>query len=161
LRPAEDAALQPAPPGTDNARDVTLEQLQSHTPGLPDVMLPPRGYQTECAIPRLLADPSRVWTIQELLQQAAHLPPFARPGARFCYSDTGYFLLIRIIEEATGVGFAEQLRAGIFEPAGMTDSAEWVGAGADRLDTLATTLAPFWLDTRGSEVRTGDVRRAF
>lgn len=161
LLPDEDLAPLPAAPGIDNARHVTVEHLLTHTAGLPDVMLPPRGHETECAIPRLLADPSRVWTIQEFLQQAAHLPPFARPGARFCYSDTGYFLLIRIIEEATGVGFAEQLRAGIFEPAGMTDSAEWVGAGADRLDTLATTLAPFWLDTRGSEVRTGDVRRAF
>lgn len=166
LLPGADLAPLPAAPGIDNARDVTVEHLLSHTSGLPDVMLPPRGYETDCAIPRLLDDPSRVWTIPEFLQEAEHLPPIARPGERFLYSDTAYFLLIRVIEEARGGGFAEQLRARILEPAGMADSAEWIGADADRLDALAPTLAPFWLDARGDEMPggdegTGDVRRSF
>lgn len=160
LLPGEDLAPLPAAPGIENARDVTVEHLLSHTSGLPDVMLPPRGYDTECAIPKLSATPSRVWTIAEFLQQAAHLPPIARPGERFLYSDTGYFLLMRIIEEVGGAGFAEQLRARIFEPAGMTDSARWIGADADSLAALVPTLAPFWLDPH-DPVCGGDVSGVF
>ena len=156
----EDLAPLPTAPGIENARDVTVEHLLSHTSGLPDVMLPPRGYDTECAIPKLAAAPSRVWTIAEFLQQAAHLPPIARPGERFLYSDTGYFLLIRIIEEVGGSDFAEQLGARIFEPAGMTDSARWIGTDADGIAALAPALAPFWLDASGP-VCGGDVSGVF
>lgn len=146
LLPAEDLAPLPAAPGVDNARDVTVQHLLSHTSGLADVMLPPRGHATSCAIPRLLDDPLHVWTIPEFLQQAAHLPPFARPGERFLYSDTAYFLLIRIIEEARGGSIDQQLRTRVFEPAGMADTAEWAATDTERLDALSPRLAPIWLD---------------
>lgn len=146
LLPAEDLEPLPAAPGIDNARDVTVEHLLSHTSGLPDVLLPPRGYTTTCSIKNLLTDPNHVWTITEFLQQARHLPPFARPGERFLYSDTAYFLLIRIIEEARGGGFGDQLRTSIFEPAGMDDTAEWTNADSGRLEEFVPKLAPFWLD---------------
>ncbi|MGI6879946.1 serine hydrolase domain-containing protein [Microbacterium sp. gxy059] len=144
LLPADDLAPLPATPGVDNARDVTVQQLLSHTSGLPDVLLPPRGHDTTCSIPNLLADPGHLWSIAEFLQQARHLPPFAIPGERFLYGDTAYFLLIRIIEEARGSGIDQQLRTRIFDPAGMADTAEWVGADAERLDDLFPRLAPFW-----------------
>lgn len=151
LLPAGDLAPLPAAPGVDNARDVTVQHLLSHTSGLPDVMLPPRGHHTDCSIENLAANPRRVWTIAEFLEQAEDLPPVARPGERFLYSDTAYFLLIRIVEEARGGSFAEQLRARIFEPAGMAHSAEWVDADEGELDRLAPKLAPFWLDGAGSD----------
>lgn len=156
LLPAADLAPLPAAAGVNNGRDVTVQHLLSHTSGLPDVMLPPRGYHTECSIPNLVADPGRVWTVQEFLAQAEQLPPFAKPGERFLYSDTAYFLLIRIIEEAHSGRFAEQLATRIFEPAGMADSLEWVAADDEQLDHLASKLAPFWLGKTGA-----DVRRAF
>lgn len=153
LLPAADLDHLPAAAGVDNARDVTVDQLLSHTSGLPDVMLPPRGHSTSCSITNLQADPSRVWTIAEFLQQAEHLPPVGRPGERFRYSDTAYFLLIRIIEEARGGGFAEQLRTRIFDPTGMADSAEWVDVDAARLAALVPKLAPFWLGSSGTDDR--------
>ncbi|WP_293696422.1 serine hydrolase [uncultured Agrococcus sp.] len=145
LLPSEDLAPLPAKEGVDNARDVTVQHLLSHTSGLPDVMLPPRGYNTACSIKEIQQDPERVWTIPEYLQQAERLPPFARPGERFLYSDTAYFLLIRIIEEAHGSGYGELLGSRIFEPAGMTDSIEWVNADGAALSRLVPSLAPFWL----------------
>ncbi|MGB4777392.1 serine hydrolase domain-containing protein [Microbacterium sp.] len=146
LLPADDLASLPAAPGIDNARDVTVQHLLSHTSGLPDVMLPPRGHSTTCSIPNLLTDPGHEWTIPEFLEQARHLPPFARPGERFRYSDTAYFLLLRIIEEARGGRIDDQLRTRVFEPAGMSDTAEWAGAGPERLAALVPRLAPIWLD---------------
>lgn len=156
LLPAADLDHLPAAPGVDNGRDVTVQHLLSHTSGLPDVLLPPRGHSTSCSIRNLQANPGRVWTIPEFLQQAGQLPPFARPGERFRYGDTAYFLLIRIVEEARGGGFGEQLRDRIFAQAGMTDTAEWVDADTERLDRLVPELAPFWLGGPGS-----DDRRAF
>lgn len=145
LLPSEDLEPLPAAPGVVNARDVTVEHLLSHTSGLPDVMLPPRGHRTTCSIDTLLADPSHVWSIPEFLGQARHLPPFARPGERFLYGDTAYFLLIRIIEEARGGRIDQQLRAGVFEPAGMADTARWAGAEGRDLQALLPRLAPIWL----------------
>lgn len=154
LLPAEELSALPAAPGIDSGRDITVQHLLSHTSGLPDVMLPPRGYRTTCSIENLGVDPSTRWTIPEFLQQAKHLPPFARPGERFRYSDTAYFLLMRIIEEARGGPFAEQARDRIFHPAGMADTAEWVDADVDRLETLLPKLAPFWISGSGDNART-------
>lgn len=151
LLTADDLAPLPAAPGVDNARDVTVEHLLSHTLGLPDVMLPPRGYSTACSIPNLRSNPDRVWTIPEFLSQAAHLPPFAPPGQRFLYSDTAYFLLIRIIEEARGEDFGKVLRSRILEPVGMEQTAEWAGADTEQLKQLVPKLAPFWLNKPGED----------
>lgn len=153
LLPASDLTSLPAAEGVDTARDITVQHLLSHTSGLPDVMLPPRGYDTECSIPNLLVDPHRLWTLQEFLAQAEHLPPFAKPGTRFLYSDTAYFLLIRIIEEAGSDGFAELLRRQVFEPAEMADSAKWISADDQRLSHLVEDLAPFWLAPHNSDYR--------
>lgn len=156
LLPQAELAPLPAAAGIETGRDVTVLHLLSHTSGLPDVMLPPRGHETECSIAAIQQNPERVWTIPDFLGQAEHLPPFARPGERFLYSDTGYLLLIRIIEEARGTAFGEQLRSRIFEPSGMRDSSMWVNAGSAKLDELVPKLAPFWL-TRSNR----DDRRAF
>lgn len=153
LLPEADLSPLPAADGVDNARDVTVQHLLSHTSGLPDVLLPPRGYQTECSITELGRKPERVWTIPEMLLQAEHLPPFARPGERFRYSDTAYFLLIRIIEETRGTDFGEQLRTRIFSPSGMNDSTDWVNADGEKLATLVPRLAPFWIGKPGRDDR--------
>lgn len=145
LLPARDIRSLPAAAGVDNARHVTIDHLLSHTSGLPDVMLPPRGHDTTCSIANLSARPRHTWTLDELLEQAGHLPPSARPGERFLYSDTGYFLLIRIIEESSGTDFVSRLRTRILEPAGMADTAAWVGADASEVDRLSRRLDPFWL----------------
>lgn len=42
-----------------------------------------------------------------------------QPGSAYAYSNTGYFLLARIVEKASGQGFAEFAKARIFDPLGM------------------------------------------
>jgi len=45
-----------------------------------------------------------------------------RPGERFQYSNTGYFLLANIVSRVTGKPFAEWMRDNVFLPLGMTDT---------------------------------------
>lgn len=151
LLPAAEIALLPTVDGVDAGRDITIEHLLSHTAGLPDVMLPPRGHRSACSIAQIQAAPERVWTTPEMLDQVEHLPALARPGERFRYGDTAYLLLIRILEEARGESFGTLLRERIFVPSGMAASAEWASSDPGSLPSLARRLAPFWLDrsTRG------------
>jgi len=55
--------------------------------------------------------------VVELLarQESLNFPP----GSRFLYSNSGYLLLSRIIEEATGKTLREQARRLLFDPLGM------------------------------------------
>jgi len=45
-----------------------------------------------------------------------------KPGESFQYSNTGYFLLARIVERVTGQSFPQWTREQIFEPLGMSDT---------------------------------------
>ncbi|MDO5671785.1 MAG: serine hydrolase domain-containing protein [Actinomycetaceae bacterium] len=153
LLPADDLALIPQAPGTHVARDLTVQHLLSHTSGLPDVIFPPRGYQTKCSLNLMQSAPKHPWKISELLREVEHLPALSKPGERFAYGDTNYLLLMRILEEARGQDFGRQLRARIFEPCEMTESARWVHAQPDTLDELANKLAEIWLFKPGRDDR--------
>ena len=93
------------------ARAVTVRQLLNHTSGLPDYEDFVPDSQTaqvhDADIPRLIA--------------GAAVPKFA-PGTKYDYSNTGYGLLALIVEDASGMRFADFLRARIFAPLGMTNT---------------------------------------
>ncbi|MDO5662284.1 MAG: serine hydrolase domain-containing protein [Brachybacterium sp.] len=46
-----------------------------------------------------------------------------RPGTGFEYSNTGYVMLGRVIDEVSGVGYDQYIRESFLEPLGMTDTA--------------------------------------
>ena len=72
----------------------------------------------------VLAEPDRFWTPADLLDFSRRRQrPVGRPGERFAYSDTGYILLGRVLEQATGRAFHELLHERILTPLGMRDSA--------------------------------------
>lgn len=52
-------------------------------------------------------------------QDVARDEPIAEPGALWCYSNTGWSLLGRAIEVATGMVWEDAMRARLFEPLGM------------------------------------------
>jgi CubicO group peptidase (beta-lactamase class C family) len=103
------ATVLPLPELPDYARTVTVRQLLNHTSGLPDYEDFVPDSQTaqvhDADIPRLIA--------------GAPAPKFA-PGTRYDYSNTGYVLLALIVERASGMRFADFLRARIFAPLRMT-----------------------------------------
>ena len=108
--------------GRDHAAAVTTRHLLTHTSGAADYF----GGKVTGGMrfgELLVREPGRLWTPADLLAFSRdHQRPVAEPGRRFSYSDTGYVLLGRVIEEAGGATLGAQLHEGIFAPAGMPDS---------------------------------------
>lgn len=108
--------------GVDHAREVTVEHLLTHTSGAPDWLLDrtrgaPRFGQ------RMAGDLDRFWTPADLIDHSRRYQrPVGRPGDRFRYSDTGFVLLARIVEEVGGSGLGAQLHDRIFAPVEMTSA---------------------------------------
>jgi CubicO group peptidase (beta-lactamase class C family) len=90
-----------APPAT---RRLTLEQLLSHTSGLP--YFPQRSFfETR---PR-----------DSVMREMLELPLEFSPGSKYSYSNCGYALLAGVIERASGQRFEEYVKGRIFERAGL------------------------------------------
>ena len=118
---------------------ATVEQLLGHTTGVADYFGDPVTRGTRF-VPQVLAWPDRFWNPAELLAFSRELQrPVEAPGERFHYSDTGYVLLGRILEQVTGQPFDQLVRTRILDPLGMTGSASWLReSGPER-------IAPLWL----------------
>ncbi|HEY0116792.1 MAG TPA: serine hydrolase domain-containing protein [Allosphingosinicella sp.] len=102
LTPALDAILRADGYATDR---ITVRHLLSHSGGLYDHGGDPRYIEA------VLADPSHVWTREELVRLATtYADPPSAPGTEFRYSDTGYILLGDIIERITGKNLAAAVR---------------------------------------------------
>lgn len=87
---------------------ITVEHLLQHRSGLLDYepLVPDDA-------PRQVLDAD----VLELMRQqsAGYFPP----GTEYRYSNSGYAVLARIVEEASDASFADFLRTRIFEPSGM------------------------------------------
>jgi D-alanyl-D-alanine carboxypeptidase len=109
--------------GTDVAGGATVHHLLTHTAGVADYF---EGKVTSGRkmLDLVVSEPDHFWTPAELLDFTRERQrPVGRPGERFLYTDTGYVLLGRILEAATGRAFHELLHERIFTPLGMDDSA--------------------------------------
>ncbi|HSM05899.1 MAG TPA: alpha/beta fold hydrolase, partial [Longimicrobiales bacterium] len=93
-------------------RTVTLRNLLNHTSGIPGYteMTAYRGLQWR-SLPR-----------DSLLTLVSGQPFEFEPGTAMSYSNTGYFLLGRVIEAVTGLSYAEVLERNLFGPLGMDRS---------------------------------------
>ncbi|WP_438854631.1 serine hydrolase domain-containing protein [Agromyces sp. M3QZ16-3] len=108
---------------TDAAGGATVDHLLSHTSGVADYFDGP--VTTGARLRDLVtAEPDRFWSPADLLAFSRERQrPVGRPGDRFRYSDTGFVLLGRIVEESTGRAFHDVLQKRVFRPARMLDSA--------------------------------------
>ena len=123
--------------------DVTVEQLLTHTSGVPD-------YFDES----VMEDYDELWIdfpCYKIRKSADLLPlfidkPMMYPrGERFQYNNTGFVLLGLIIEKAAGMMFDEYLQTALFDPCGMR------GTGYFETDRLPGNCANayMWDKTRG------------
>ena len=95
-----------------NGERITIEQMLSHTSGLPDYYSLPeyamRKYQ-------------RV-TLPDLIAWVKTKPLDFLPGSKSSYSNTGYAFLAYIIEQVSGKSYERFLADEILKPAGLNDT---------------------------------------
>jgi CubicO group peptidase (beta-lactamase class C family) len=99
-------------PDFPRGKDITLDNLLTHTSGIPDINDLP-DYDTFSQNPHRLS---------EIIATFANLPLEFEPGTKYSYSNSNYNLLAFILERVTRQMYPEILRRSIFQPAGMTSS---------------------------------------
>jgi len=113
---------------------VTVQQLLTHTSGIPD-------YE-EIASYDVYG--SRL-TPEDVIQIAHSRPMDFDPGTGFHYSNTGYFLLSRIVEQVEGHPLGEVLDTRIFGPLGMRQTRM-----ADPEAIVPNRASGYWADKTGT-----------
>ena len=125
---------------------VTVEQLLTHTSGVPD-------YFDES----VMDEYEELWTDlpnyrirhnRDLLPLFIDKPMMYPKGARFQYNNSGYVLLAMILEGVTGLAFDACLKEQVFDPCGMADT------GYFELDRLPARCASNYIFCES----TGDYR---
>lgn len=93
-------------------RAITIEQLLTHTSGLPNVV----DRDDFEALARQDYSPAK------LIELTKDMPLHFEPGISYRYSDTGYFVLGAIIERVSGMSYQDYLEKKLFRPLGMQDT---------------------------------------
>ena len=115
---------------TPGLRGVTLEQLLSHTSGIPS---------DNQALEKLLAkslsqdgnlDEMRWWLIRQWSKQ----PLAAKPGARFAYANMNYVLAGAMLERRSGKTWDELITERIFTPLGLETAGLGTPSSLGRID---------------------------
>ncbi|HXG07488.1 MAG TPA: serine hydrolase domain-containing protein, partial [Nitrososphaera sp.] len=93
-----------------NADRITIHHLLTHTSGLSNYMTHP-DYQNVR---------SRLRSLSDVMKLVSDMPlAFSSPGERFEYSNSGYIVLGRIIEQVTGKDYVTYVREKLWQPLGM------------------------------------------
>ena len=119
--------------------NITIRQLLNHTSGIYEILSHPNHYDS------LMADMSRIWTPEELIDRFIS-PPAFQPGTSWAYCNTNYFLLSMIIKEATGNEFYAELRNRFFDALTLNSF------GIPAFENLNGPVAHCWLDLNGDGV---------
>lgn len=90
---------------------VTIRQMLQHTSGVPD-FAPDPGYMAAYA-------PGYAHKTREHLKILTGFPSFFEPGTAGRYSNIGYQVCALIMENISGLSYADYMRKEVFEPLGM------------------------------------------
>jgi D-alanyl-D-alanine carboxypeptidase len=147
-------------PNRDLATKVTVAHLLSHTGGAGNIFGP--DFDKQKAALRSTKDYVGLY--------GTRAPEFA-PGSRQAYSNYGFILLGRIVEEVSGLGYDEYIQRNIFAPVGMASTGNrsesemlpgravsYMGSGA-KLKTAADTLPLNGTAAGGGYATIGDFNR--
>jgi CubicO group peptidase (beta-lactamase class C family) len=116
-----------------DVKTVTLEQLLSHTSGIPsDNDGHEKLLQQSFAQERKNLDELRYWVIGELIRQ----PLQSKPGTKFAYANMGYTLAGAMLERVSGRTWEELIVERVFDPLGLKS------AGLGPQSTLGRVDAP-------------------
>ena len=114
-----------------DVKDVTLEQLLSHTSGIPsDNDSHEQMIQKSFAQERLNLDELRYWLIKQVVAQ----PLQSKPGARFAYANLGYVLAGAMLERVSGKTWEELIVERVFDPLGLKSAGLGPQSSVGRID---------------------------
>jgi CubicO group peptidase (beta-lactamase class C family) len=127
-------------PGLTRANDITLLDLMNHVSGYPDYY--PLDFVDRRMLESIAPD--------DLIRRYASARLDFDPGTRWSYSNTGFVLLGRILERASGQPLGAFMQQNIFAPLGMTHTVFAPAAGDPRVAPGHTSfaLAPLARATR-------------
>ena len=91
---------------------VTIHHLLTHTSGV-------HSYTSDPDYTKAMSRPE---TVKSMIARFKDKPLDFKPGEKFHYSNSGYFLLGAIIEKVSGVSYEAFLKRAIFGPLGMKDT---------------------------------------
>ncbi|TMP37534.1 serine hydrolase domain-containing protein [Pseudoalteromonas rubra] len=122
---------------------LTIDRVLSHTSGLPN-------YNEG---PEIGAKMAHYRTLDQILTEIVQAPVLYNSGEGHTYSNTGYLLLGKIIEQVSGLSYKAYLQQHIFTPLGMKHSQVLTkGTGGDEVkgyssvDSTRAPVAPFHVD---------------
>ena len=130
----------------DTGSRVTIKQLLHHTSGIPSYTDSPEFWGGSPYRPGNAARYPHA--VREVVEKYCSGDLQFEPGRSFRYSNSNYFLLGAVVEQATGSPYDQVLTAKVFTPAGMASS------GYDWSRTVLERRA------RGYDVRFGGVQNA-
>ncbi len=128
----------------DTWRGITIRHLLTHTSGI----------KSYTSLPSFMQNLRKDYKPDEIIKLSYEIPLEFKPGEKFNYNNTGYFMLGMIIEKVGGKPYGDFLRDRIFSPLGMTSTRvnnfkdvmpnrasgyEWSGAGFKNADFLSMT----------------------
>ncbi len=103
-------------PNVPGGEQITIRHLANHRSGLFNHIESPK---VKAAFAK---EPSRWWSIDELLGYSFEHAPYFPPGAAHHYSNANTVLLAKIAEQVSGRPWEEELRARVLIPLNMTQS---------------------------------------
>jgi len=116
----------------DTGGKITIHNLLSHTSGVPNYTAQPGFIETVSRNP---------YAVDDFVKKYASGDLEFEPGAKFNYSNSGYFILGAVIEKVTGKPYEQVLKENIFDPAGMKNT------GYDHYDTIIGKRAAGYVKT--------------
>ncbi len=133
--------LPDAPPGfmtTPTLRPMKVVDLATHTSGLT------YGFMMRTAVDAAyrkwkIADRQTPGGLQEMIEQLAQIPLDFSPGTAWNYS-VAIDVIGYLVEKLSGMSFGEFLRARLFEPLGMNDTAFYVPS--DKTERFTSCYQP-------------------
>ncbi len=93
-----------------NAGRMTIRQMLSHTAGVFDHL------NSNAFWSHPTFTPTKVWTVEELVQFAVQNGSRFTPGTGYGYSNTAFCVLGALVETATGLDLSEAFEQMLFEP---------------------------------------------
>ena len=107
------------------------DRISTHLPNLPNawseitvwhLLTHSSGIKSYTLLSAIADHPQKTFSTDEMMALVAGLPLEFRPGERYDYSNTGYYLLGMLIERISGESYGAFLKRRIFTPAGMNST---------------------------------------